>query len=189
MPDPILSFTTQQAWEDWLAGQGGSMPGVWLRLSKKSAERPTISYAQALDSALCHGWIDGQKQAQDQDYWLQRFTPRSAGSIWSQINKAKAEALMAAGRMRPAGLRELERARSDGRWDAAYAPASRATVPDDLQAALDANREAKAFFATLNSKNRYAILFRLQNAKKAETRAKKLAQFIDMLTRGETLHP
>jgi uncharacterized protein YdeI (YjbR/CyaY-like superfamily) len=189
MSDPILTFTSQAEWEAWLERNGSVVPVAWLRLAKKSAEQQTVSYAQALESALCHGWIDGQKQAESEHYWLQRFTPRTAKSIWSKINKAKAEALISAGRMRPAGLLEIDRARQDGRWDAAYSSASTSTIPDDLQQALDANRNAKAFFATLNSQNRYAILFRIQNVKKAETRIKKIAQFIEMLNNGEKLYP
>ncbi len=189
MSDPVLICTDQSDWESWLNLNGGQAAGVWLRIAKRGADQPTVSYAEALESALCHGWIDGQKKAASEHYWLQRFTPRTARSIWSQVNKAKAEALIAAGRMQPAGLREVERARRDGRWDRAYASASKATVPDDLQQALDANPTANAFFATLNSQNRYAILFRIQNVKKAETRARKIAQYVDMLARGETLHP
>ncbi len=189
MTDTKLTFANQEEWETWLDHHGGSSSGAWLRLAKKSAGQPTVSYAQALESALCFGWIDGQKQAENDHYWLQRFTPRTARSIWSKINKEKAEALVASGRMRPAGMREIDRAKQDGRWDAAYASASNSTVPEDLQRALDAHPEAKTFFATLNSKNRYAILFRVQNAKKPETRARKIAQFIEMLSKGETLHP
>lgn len=189
MSDPILTFTSQAEWEFWLERNGRAVPGVWLRLAKKSPEQQTVSYAQALESALCHGWIDGKKRAESEHYWLQRFTPRTAKSIWSKINKSKAEALISAGRMRPAGLIEIERAKLDGRWDTAYSSASTSTIPDDLQQALDANQKAKAFFATLNSQNRYAILFRIQNVKKAETRIKKIAQFIEMLNNGEKLYP
>lgn len=156
---------------------------------KKGRGAATVTYEQAVESALCHGWIDGQKKAESEQYWLQRFSPRSAKSIWSKINKDKAEALIAAGRMQPSGLSEIDRARKDGRWEAAYTSASNSTVPDDLQAALDANPKAAKFFATLNSRNRYAILFRIQSAKKPETRARKIAEFIDMLKRGETFHP
>ncbi|GAB3088883.1 hypothetical protein GCM10027159_00780 [Lysobacter terrae] len=138
--------------------------------------------------ALCHGWVDGQKQAESEQYWLQRFTPRTAKSIWSKINKAKAEALISAGRMRPSGLREIDRAKQDGRWDSAYSSASRSTVPNDFQQALDANKKAKAFFSKLDSQNRFSILFRIQNVKKAETRAKKISQFVEMLAKGEKLH-
>ena len=189
MRDPILTFASQAEWESWLERHGSATAGVWLRLAKKAADRPTVSYAQALESALCHGWIDGQKKAENEHYWLQRFTPRTARSIWSKINTAKAEALISAGRMHPAGMREVERAKQDGRWDAAYSSARTATVPDDLQKALDANKKAKAFFATLDGSNRYAVLFRIQNVKKAETRARKIARFVEMLANGEKLHP
>src|SRR6188768_2981411 len=185
MNDSTLTVPTQAKWEAWLERNASASPGVWLRLAKKGAEHPTVSYAQALESALCFGWIDGQKRAESEHYWLQRFTPRTARSIWSKINTAKAELLVASGRMRPAGLLEVDRAKRDGRWDAAYAPASTAVVPDDLQAALDANRKAKAFFATLDGRNRYAVLFRIQNSKKHETRAKKIARFVEMLAKGE----
>jgi uncharacterized protein YdeI (YjbR/CyaY-like superfamily) len=189
MDDPKLSFATQEKWEAWLERSGSTSSGVWLRLAKKSAADATVSYAEALESALCYGWIDGQKQAESEHHWLQRFTPRAARSIWSKINRAKAEALIASGRMRRAGLDEINRAKQDGRWDAAYSSASNATIPDDLLEALDANPKAKAFFATLNSRNRYAVLFRIQNAKKSETRAMKIAQFVEMLNNGEKLHP
>jgi uncharacterized protein YdeI (YjbR/CyaY-like superfamily) len=187
--DPILTFSTQEEWEAWLAMNGGVSSGVWLRVAKKSAEHVTVTYAEALESALCFGWIDGQKQAQDEQYWLQRFSPRTAKSIWSRINKQKALALIDAGRMRPAGMRQVSLAKEDGRWEKAYSSASSSVVPEDLQQALDANRKANAFFATLNSQNRYAILFRIQNVKKAETRARKIAQFVDMLSKGEKLYP
>lgn len=160
-----------------------------MRLAKKGAKQTTLTYAQALESALCYGWIDGRKQAESEEYWLQRFTRRSAKSIWSQLNKEKAEALIAAGKMRPSGMQEVEKARKDGRWEMAYTSARNSTVPDDLQAALDENLQARTFFATLNSRNRYAILFRIQNAKKPETRARKIKEFVDMLNRGETFHP
>lgn len=189
MSDPVLTFRNQAEWESWLDLNEGTATGVWLRLARKAAGHQTVSYAEALESALCHGWIDGQKRGESEQYWLQRFTPRTARSIWSRINKAKAEALIAAGRMRPAGLREVDRARQDGRWDAAYSSASTSTIPDDLQKALDANKKAKVFFASLNSQTRYAILFRIQNVKKADTRARKIAQFIDILANGEKLHP
>ncbi|CAG4925971.1 hypothetical protein R54767_05247 [Paraburkholderia gardini] len=189
MTESHLTFATQNEWENWLAQNEGTSTGTWLRLAKKSARQPTLTYAQALESALCYGWIDGQKQAGSEEYWLQRFTRRSAKSIWSRLNKDKAEALIAAGRMRPPGMQEIEKARKDGRWEMAYTSASNSTVPDDLQVALDANPEARTFFATLNSRNRYAILFRIQNAKKPETRARKIEEFVDMLTRGETFHP
>ena len=189
MTDTILTFATQEAWEDWLDQHGSTSSGVWLRLAKKSAEEPTVSYEQAVESALCHGWIDGRKQTESVHYWLQRFTPRAARSIWSQVNREKALALIESGRMRPAGLQQVQRAKEDGRWEAAYAPSSTSTVPDDLQRALEAHPQAKKFFATLNSRNRYAILFRLHNARKPETRARKIAQFVDMLGKGEVFYP
>jgi uncharacterized protein YdeI (YjbR/CyaY-like superfamily) len=189
MTEAHLILATQHEWENWLAKNEGTSTGTWLRFAKKSAGQSTLTYAQAVESALCYGWIDGQKQAGDEGYWLQRFTRRSAKSIWSQLNKDKAEALIADGRMRPPGMQEIERARKDGRWDMAYTSASHSTVPDDLQVALDAHPEAGAFFATLNSRNRYAILFRIQNAKKPETRARKIEEFVGMLERGETIHP
>lgn len=189
MSDPTLTVTNQAEWESWLELNGSAVTGVWLRLAKKTADQQTVSYAEAVESALCHGWIDGQKKAESEHYWLQRFTPRTAKSIWSKINKAKAEALISAGRMQAAGMRQIDRAKQDGRWDTAYSSASTSTIPEDFQRALDANKKAKAFFATLNSQNRYAILFRIQNSKKAETRAKKIAQFIEMLAHGEKLHP
>ena len=189
MTEPCLTFLNQNVWENWLAQNGETSSGIWLRLAKKGAKQPTLTYAEAVESALCHGWIDGQKQAESDEYWLQRFTRRSAKSIWSKLNKDRAEALIAAGRMLPAGMREIEKARADGRWEAAYSSPSNSVVPDDLQAALDANPKARAFFATLNGRNRYAILFRIENAKKAETRARKIEEFIGMLSRGETIHP
>jgi uncharacterized protein YdeI (YjbR/CyaY-like superfamily) len=187
--DPILIFSTQEEWEAWLEMNGRASSGVWLRIAKKSAEHVTVTYADALESALCFGWIDGQKQAQNEQYWLQRFSPRTAKSIWSRINRQKALALIDAGRMRPAGMRQISLAKEDGRWEKAYASASSAVVPEDLQQALDANKKANEFFATLNSQNRYAILFRIQNVKKAETRARKIAQFVEMLSNGEKLYP
>ncbi|QGZ59802.1 YdeI/OmpD-associated family protein [Paraburkholderia acidiphila] len=189
MTEPRLTFLDQSEWENWLTQNGGTSSGVWLRLAKKGAGQSTLTYEQALESALCHGWIDGQKQTESEEYWLQRFTRRSAKSIWSRLNKDRAEALIAAGRMHPSGMREIDKAKADGRWEAAYPSASHSVVPDDLQAALDSNPEASAFFATLNGRNRYAILFRLQNAKKPATRTRKIEEFIGMLNRGETIHP
>lgn len=188
MTEPCLTFPDQSEWENWLTQNGGTSAGVWLRLAKKGAAQPTLSYAQAVESALCHGWIDGQKKKESDEHWLQRFTPRTAKSIWAKLNTERAEALIAAGRMRPSGMREIEKAKADGRWQAAYDSPSNAAVPDDLQAALDANPRAREFFATLNGRNRYAILFRIQNVKKAETRARKIEEFVGMLSRGETIH-
>lgn len=189
MTECVLTLTGQTEWESWLEKHGSTSTGAWLRLAKKGAGQQTVTYQQALECALCHGWIDGRKKAESEQYWLQRFTPRTAKSIWSKLNKERAEALIAAGRMRPPGMTEIEKARKDGRWQAAYTSAGNSIVPDDLQAALDANPGARKFFATLNSRNRYAILFRIQNAKKPETRARKIREFIDMLNRGETVHP
>ena len=186
---PIADFPSQSHWTDWLEAHHTSSPGVWLRLSKKGSPTPSVTYAEAVESALCYGWIDGQKDSHDDAAWLQKFTPRGPRSIWSKINREKIASLTAAGRMRPAGLAAVERARLGGQWEAAYDPPSTSTVPPDFQAALDESAPAKAFYATLNSANRYAILFRSQNAKKAETRARKITEFIAMLTRKEKLHP
>lgn len=186
---PTLTCHSQEEWEAWLEINCENNSGVWLRLAKKPAGHIPLTYPQALDSALCFGWIDGQKQAESDQFWLQRFSPRTGKSIWSKINTEKAQMLEQAGRMRPAGLREIERAKEDGRWANAYASASNSVVPADLQLALDANRKAKAFFDALDRRNRYAILFRIQNVKKAETRARKIALYVEMLAKGEKLHP
>ncbi|MCJ0761851.1 YdeI/OmpD-associated family protein [Variovorax terrae] len=186
---PVLYFEHAAGWHQWLARHHATSAGVWLRIARQDAGPPSLTYPQALDIALCHGWIDGQKQRGDEQGWLQKFTPRGARSLWSQRNRGKALALIEAGQMQPAGLREVERARQDGRWDAAYEAQGSATVPPDLAAALDASPRAKAFFATLDSRNRYAVLFRTQTAKKAETRARRIEQFVQMLARGEKLHP
>jgi uncharacterized protein YdeI (YjbR/CyaY-like superfamily) len=184
-----MSFEDQAAWAAWLAGNHATSPGVWLRLAKKAAGTPSVTYAEALEEALCYGWIDGQKRGDDDAWWLQKFTPRGPKSIWSSINKQKAQALIDGGRMQPAGLAAVESARQDGRWDAAYDSARTIAVPDDLQAELDRNPAASAFFATLSKTNRYAILFRIQTARKPETRAKRIQQFVAMLERGELLYP
>ncbi|MDE3155038.1 MAG: YdeI/OmpD-associated family protein [Acidobacteriota bacterium] len=186
---PTLSFAAPRAFADWLAGHHASSRGIWLRLAKKGSGAASITYAEAIEVALAWGWIDGQKQRGDEASWLQKFTPRGARSVWSKINREKALALIESGGMQPAGLAEVERAKRDGRWDAAYDPASRATVPDDLQAALAKNARAAAFFVTLDASNRYAVLWRVQTAKKAETRQKRIARFVAMLARGEKLHP
>lgn len=187
--EPVLSFTTQDAWEEWLEENHADVPGVWLKIPKAGSGLVGVDYAQALESALCHGWIDGQKKKLDEKNWLQRFTPRRRGSSWSQVNRQKAIELIERGRMRPAGLREVEKAKADGRWEAAYASQSRATVPDDLRAALDASPAAREFFATLDSRNRYAILHRVQDAKKPQTRAARIEKFVAMLAEGEKLYP
>jgi len=186
---PIELFEDQDAWAAWLESNHADSPGLWLRHAKKASDLASVSYAEALDVALCYGWIDGQKKSYDELSWLQKWTPRGEKSIWSKINREKALKLIEQARIQPAGLAEVERAKQDGRWEAAYDSHSTATVPDDLQAALDSNAEAGAFFATLNSTNRYAILFRIQTAKKAETRAKRIREFIGMLERHEKMHP
>ena len=184
----VRHFERQKDWANWLAENHSSSPGVWLQLAKKGTDIPSVSYDEAVEMALCFGWIDGQKKAHSEQFWLQKFTRRSDKSVWSKLNKEKALALIKAGKMKPAGLQEIDRAKSDGRWDAAYDSASTAAVPSDFQSALDSNARAKNFFATLDSRNRYAILFRIQTAKKAETRAKKIAQFVQMLERHEKVH-
>ena len=163
--------------------------GLWLKIAKKSSGIASVSRDQAVDTALCHGWIDGQLDSFDGDHWLIRFTPRQSTSIWSEKNRARALELVKLGEMRPAGLREIDRAKADGRWERAYASASTVKVPDDLRAALAKNKKAAAFFEALDAKNRYAILYRTHNAKKAETRAARIAKFVAMLARGETIHP
>lgn len=185
---PILEFTDQTAFADWLAAQATDAPGVWLKLAKKGADATTLTKAEAIDAALCHGWIDGQLDKYDDVHWLVRFTPRKPRSKWSEVNRTRATQLIKANRMRPAGLAQINAARADGRWKSAYAPASTAEVPPDLQLALDRNPKAAAFFATLKGANRYAILYRVGAAKKAETRARKIAEFVSMLERGETVH-
>ncbi|RSZ38687.1 bacteriocin-protection protein [Variovorax beijingensis] len=187
--DTPVDCPTVAGWARWLKRHHPTASGVWLRMAKKDSGFPTVSYAEVLEVALCYGWIDGQRKSEDAQYFLQRFTPRTARSIWSRINRDKALKLIDEGRMQPAGLAEVARARADGRWDAAYDAQSIATVPPDLQAALDANREAATFFAKLDSRNRYSVLFRTQGAKKPETRAKRIAQFVEMLAKGEKIHP
>lgn len=181
-------FSTQRAFEAWLAKNHASSDGVWLLIAKSGAEVPTVSYPQAVESALCYGWIDGQKKAFDAQSWLQRFTPRRARSLWSKVNRAKAEALIQAGRMKPGGMAEVDRARSDGRWDSAYDGARTSVVPPDLQRALDARPDAHAFFSTLDGANRYAVLWRVQTAKRAETRSRRIEMLVEMLARGEKIH-
>jgi uncharacterized protein YdeI (YjbR/CyaY-like superfamily) len=186
---PILPFANQAEWDTWLAERHATAPGLWLKMAKKTTGIPSITYAEAVECALCYGWIDGQKESVDGHYWVQKFTPRRPKSLWSKVNCDKATALIAAGRMRPAGLRQVELAQADGRWAAAYPSHSTAEVPDDLQRELDAHPTAQAFFATLNRQNRYAMLYRIHTAKKPETRAARIQSFIAMLERGETLYP
>jgi uncharacterized protein YdeI (YjbR/CyaY-like superfamily) len=184
-----LEIRSAEDWERWLAGNAREADGVWLKLGKKGAGVTTVPYAELLDTALCHGWIDGQRRALDDTHFLQRFVPRRPRSIWSKKNRANAERLIGAGRMQPRGLAEVERATRHGRWDAPYDAHSTATVPGDLQAELDRRPAAAAFFASLNSQNRYSILHRLATAKKPETRARRLEKFVAMLEAGEKIHP
>jgi uncharacterized protein YdeI (YjbR/CyaY-like superfamily) len=185
---PVLSFTTSAKFAAWIKSQPAPSPGLWLRLGKKTSALKTLSYQEALDVALAWGWIDGQLKPHDQDSWLRRFTPRGARSIWSKINRDKALALIASGQMRAAGLAEVERAKKDGRWQAAYDSPSNAKAPPDFSAALAKSKRASAFFKALESHNRYALLFRIQAAKKPETRARKIREFVAMLEREEKIH-
>jgi uncharacterized protein YdeI (YjbR/CyaY-like superfamily) len=186
---PVLLFGTAEQWEQWLERQPAGGAGLWVKLAKKGCPTPSIDYATALESALCFGWIDGQKRPYDASYWLQGFTPRKARSRWSLINREKASALIEAGRMRESGLREVEAARADGRWAAAYQAQSIATVPPDLRAALEADPRAAEFFAALDSANRYAVLYRVEEAKRPATRAARIEKFVAMLHAHESLHP
>jgi uncharacterized protein YdeI (YjbR/CyaY-like superfamily) len=186
---PVVGFADQGAWESWLERQHGESPGIWLKIPRKGSGAAGVSYPDALAVALCYGWIDGQKGRLDDEYWLQRFGPRRPGSRWSKINTEKAAELIEAGLMRVAGLREVELARTDGRWDAAYQGQRSMSVPDDLAAELVRNEAAGAFFATLSGANRYAILYRIGDAKRPETRAKRIAKYVAMLAAHETIHP
>jgi uncharacterized protein YdeI (YjbR/CyaY-like superfamily) len=176
------------AWQQWLEAEHATSAGVWLKIARKGGTEAGISYPEALAEALCFGWIDGQKRSLDSDHWLQRFSPRRPGSRWSKINTEHAERLIAERRMRPAGQREVDAARADGRWEAAYAGQRTSQVPADLAAALDANPEAAAFFTTISSANRYAILHRIGAVRRPETRARKIAQYVQMLTEHKTIH-
>lgn len=185
----ILPFASTQLWADWLNEHHADTPdGIWLKIAKKESGIATVTYAEALDVALCYGWIDGQKNTLDETWWLQRFTPRRATSRWSKVNTEKVQALIEAGRMQPPGMKEIEAAKADGRWDRAYDRQAVAQVPPDLQAAFDANPKAAEFFATLTGANRYAVLYRIHDAKRPQTRADRIAKFVAMLERGETLH-
>jgi uncharacterized protein YdeI (YjbR/CyaY-like superfamily) len=186
---PVLGFADQDAWKSWLAGQHEASAGIWLKIPKKGSGVPGVSYPEALAVALCFGWIDGQKGRLDDEHWLQRFGPRKRGSRWSKINTEKAAELIEAGLMQPAGLREVELARADGRWDAAYEGQRAMGVPEDLAAELARDEAAAAFFATLSSANRYAILYRIGDAKRPETRARRIAKYVAMLAAHETIHP
>lgn len=184
----IMAFESERDFEQWLEANHASCDGIWLKIAKKDSGHTTVNYAEALNVALCYGWIDGQKNKFDDKFFLQKFTPRRAKSTWSQVNRDKVAVLIEQGKMREAGMKEIERAKADGRWDAAYAPASKMTVPDDFQAALDANPAAKTFFEGLNSANRYAILYRVTTTKKPETRQRKIDTLIAMLNAGEKIH-
>jgi uncharacterized protein YdeI (YjbR/CyaY-like superfamily) len=186
---PVIAFKSQQAWNAWLTSQPAQSKGVWLKLAKKTSGVASVSRQEAVDTALCHGWIDGQLDSFDDKYWLIRFTPRQSKSIWSEKNRARALELIELGRMRPAGLNEIERAKNDGRWNAAYAGQSTAQVPDDLRTALEKRGKAKKFFETLDSRNRYAILHRIHTAKKTETRIARIEKFVTMLAEGKTIYP
>jgi uncharacterized protein YdeI (YjbR/CyaY-like superfamily) len=186
---PAISCSSPEAWERWLDANHRSCDGVWIKIGKKQAAVQSVRYPEVLECALCFGWIDGRREGLDERHFLQRFTPRRPRSRWSRINRDTAERLIADGRMRPAGLAEVQRARADGRWEAAYDGQRSIPVPGDLQRELDARPQAKAFFEQLSSQNRYAILYRLQDAKRPETRARRLAKFVAMLETGETIHP
>ena len=185
---PILLFAAPADLEAWLEENAADADGLWLKIAKKGAPEPSVTYAEGLELALCFGWIDSQKRGLDATHFLQRFTPRRPRGRWSQINRDKAEALIASGAMRPAGLAEVEAAKADGRWQAAYAGARTAKVPADLQRELDASASARESFAALDGANRYAIVYRLDEAKKPETRARRLRKFVAMLERGEKIH-
>ncbi len=186
---PIIPFASSDAWEAWLAEHHTTSNGLWLKFAKKASGIASVSFAEALDAVLCYGWIDSQRDRFDEDYYLQRFTPRKPRSKWSKVNRDKVTKLIEEGRMKPAGLQEIEQAKADGRWDAAYESQSKATVPEDLQRELGKNPEAAAFFASLNSTNRYAILYRIQDAKKPETRARRIEKYVTMLSKHEKPYP
>jgi uncharacterized protein YdeI (YjbR/CyaY-like superfamily) len=185
---PILAFSSEAEWEAWLGAEHEQSDGVWIKFAKKASGIPTVVYAEAVEESLIHGWIDGQVKRVDDDFYMQRFTPRRAQSRWSKINCDKIEELTKQGRMKPAGLAQVDLAKADGRWEAASASPANIEVPDDLQAALDANPKAAEFWDVLNKSNRFAILYQLQDAKKPETRARRLAKFLGMLERGEKLY-
>jgi uncharacterized protein YdeI (YjbR/CyaY-like superfamily) len=185
---PVLFFTDQAAWHVWLAANHTTAPGVWIKYAKKGSGVVSVNYTEAVDEALCYGWIDGQAKSIDDTYYMQKYTPRRPKSIWSKINIGKTERLIAEGRMQPAGQAAIEAAKADGRWEQAYDSPSTTVVPDDFKAALDADPQAKAFFGTLNKTNTYAVLWRVQTARKPETRAARIVKLVAMLHRGEKLH-
>ncbi len=186
---PVLPFASREEWGAWLDENHASQHGVWLKFAKKSTGIPTVAYAEAVEVALCYGWIDGQVRRLDERFYLQRFTPRRKRSVWSKVNREKALELIERGEMKPPGLAELERAQADGRWDRAYEPPSKVTVPDELRRALDASPKAAELFDRLDSTNRYAILYAVHGAKRPETRMRRIAKFVGMLERGETPYP
>ena len=185
---PILPFASKKKWTDWLAKQHDKSSGVWLKLAKKDSGIASVTYDEAVESALCYGWIDGQKKGFDDKFWLQKFTPRGPKSIWSKINTEKVERLIKSGEMKPAGLKAIEAAKKDGRWAQAYESQKNISVPQDFQSALAKNKKANAFFGTLKSSERYSFLFRIQTAKKAETRANLIQKFVKMLAKNEKIH-
>jgi len=185
---PTIEFPDRSAWERWLEANHDSSPGVWLKFAKKGTGIATVTKAEALEEAIRYGWIDGQVSSHDDTFWLQRFSPRTPRSKWSQVNRRKASELIEQGRMRPAGLAQVAAAKNDGRWDAAYAPQSNVTVPDDFQRALDANPKANEFFATLKSSARYSFLYRIYDAKRPETRARRIRDYVAMLADHKTIH-
>lgn len=187
--EPRLRFGCADEWESWLESNHSSCEGVWIEIAKQGTGIESVRYPEVLDSAICFGWIDARRRALDDLRFLQRFTPRRARSRWSRVNRDKAEVLIAKSRMRPAGLVEVEAARGDGRWEAAYESQARAAVPDDLAAGLEASPRARAAFAALSSQNRYSILYRLDEARRPETRRRRLEKFLAMLEAGETIHP
>jgi uncharacterized protein YdeI (YjbR/CyaY-like superfamily) len=184
---PVVSFASAEEMDHWLVEHGEGSDGIWLKFAKKASGIESVVYAEAVEIALSHGWIDGQAKRLDESYYLQRFTPRRARSKWSRINRKKAESLIAEGRMRPGGLREVERAKTDGRWDEAYDSPATATLPEDFQAALDAEPAAREFFASLGATKRYSFLYRIQDAKRPETRANRIAEYVELLRAGRTL--
>jgi uncharacterized protein YdeI (YjbR/CyaY-like superfamily) len=184
----IKFFENQESWENWLEENHDSSSGIRLQIAKKQSGVISLSYEEALESALCYGWIDSKKETFDDKTWLQRFTPRGVKSIWSKVNKEKAELLIKNGRMKPSGMKAIEIAKQNGQWDRAYEPQSSTTIPEDFEIELNKNSIAKAFFETLDSRNRYAILFRIKSAKKQETRIKRIHQFIMMLEKGKKIY-
>ena len=186
---PVMPFATRDAWAAWLEEQHATSDGLWLKFAKKGSGLDSVTYAEAVEVALCYGWIDGQARKFDEDYYLQRFTPRRARSRWSKINRRKATELIESGEMKPAGLREVERARADGRWEAAYDAPSTATVPEDLRRELEKNEKAREFFSELDGRNRYAILYQIQDAKRPETRARRIAKYVAMLAEQKRPYP